>query len=150
VLYWPAAVTQLVGGAVRRLADRVVDAGYRTEIFIYSFDVMVGHVRKGRPWHDLEKVAVRLIVEERLRHRPRYWYGSTGNAIVYGSLELGDSRNVVWRVVDCLELSRGAGWMDVVEIGTVPQDLFKLCQRNTAFRDARAVRCQISRDDGPA
>jgi len=72
---------------------------------------MVGHVRKRYPWHDLEKITVRDIV---VTYPWAQRYGSRGNAN--------------WRTT-CLnfcQLCCRTGWMDVIEIFAVPQDLLKL------------------------
>ena len=41
-----AIIPQLVGGARGRRGEVIVDAGDRTQILIYRFDLMVGHVVK--------------------------------------------------------------------------------------------------------
>src|SRR5215469_10049723 len=34
------------------------DARYSAQVFVYGSDVMLGHVLKGRPGHDLQKIAI--------------------------------------------------------------------------------------------
>ena len=72
-------MAQLVGGARRRSARRVVDARDGTQVFVDGLDVMVGHVGKGWPWHDLEKITVRNIVVVLARTLAES-DGSSGNA----------------------------------------------------------------------
>jgi hypothetical protein len=43
-------------------SDFGVDAGDRAQILVDGLEVMVGHVRKRWPWHDLEKIPVDWIV----------------------------------------------------------------------------------------
>src|SRR3984893_13473411 len=95
---------------------------------------MVGHVRKGRPWHDLEKITVRSILVWRL---VRIEDDRSG-------------RNAIRRraSLNCDQLVGGARRMDVVEICAVPYDLLELGKRVTACGPPILVRCQISADDG--
>jgi hypothetical protein len=56
---WVAAiVAQPVGCACGRRAEIVVDARDCTQILVDSFDLVVGHVLKHRPGHNLELAAV--------------------------------------------------------------------------------------------
>ena len=43
-------------------SDFGVDAGDRAQILVDGFEIMVSHVRKRWPWHDLEKIPVDWIV----------------------------------------------------------------------------------------
>jgi hypothetical protein len=95
---------------------------------------MVGHVRKGRPWHDLEKITVHFILVWRL-----------------GRIEDDRSgRNAIRRaaILNVCQLRGCTGRMNVVEISAVPYDLLELGKRVTAYGPPILVRCQISADDG--
>ena len=54
-IFASASVTVVVQNAGRR---RPLDAGDSAEIFVDSRKIMVSHVLKGGPWHDLQKGAV--------------------------------------------------------------------------------------------
>jgi|SRR5580700_2886670 hypothetical protein len=53
-----AIIAELVGGTRRRRTECIVYAGDCAQILVDSFDLMVGHVVKYRPWHDLQLAAV--------------------------------------------------------------------------------------------
>src|SRR5580700_10382739 len=95
---------------------------------------MFRHVRKGRPWHDLEKITVRIILVVRLARRSGY--RACGNAS--------------WRaaILNVCQLLGCTGRMDVIEICAVPYDLLELGKRVTACGPPILVRCQISAEDG--
>jgi hypothetical protein len=82
-----AVVAQFVGGAVRRRACFVVDAGNGAQVFIDGRDIVVTHV--------LKEIAVRVIAE------------SSGNA--HGRRAIVDRRNLGRRTgwVDVVEIRAG-------------------------------------------
>ena len=90
---------------------------------------MVGHVRKGWPWHDLEKITVRIV----LVWRPvRIEDDRSGrNAIRSGAS------------LNCDQLICGARRMDVIQICAVPYDLHELGKRVTAFRPPILIRRKV-------
>ena len=53
-----AIVTEFVGGACWWRTECIVYAGDCAQILVDGFDLMVGHVVKQRPWHDLKLVTV--------------------------------------------------------------------------------------------
>src|SRR5580692_10442320 len=95
---------------------------------------MVGHVRKGRPWHDLEKITVHIILVVRLARRSGY--RPCGNARWCAA------------ILNVCQLRGRTGRMDVVEISAVPYDFLELGKRVTACGPPVLVRRQISADDG--
>src|SRR5580658_3935221 len=53
---WLASTTVVVQRVSR--VRRPFDAGDGAQIFVDGIEIMIGHVRKCWPWHDLEKTAV--------------------------------------------------------------------------------------------
>src|SRR5579864_4311164 len=114
---WVAAIiAQFVRGACRWRAERIVDAGDGAQILIDGFDLMVGHVVKKRPGHDLELATV---------HRRR---------------DADAQRYIGVRV-------RLTSWVNLIEIGAVPQNFPELCKRASAFRTSILIRRQVAGND---
>ena len=54
------SVARLLWAIIVQYAGRrwSFDARYSAQVFVYGSDVMLGHVLKGRPGHDLQKIAL--------------------------------------------------------------------------------------------
>src|SRR5579872_2066213 len=91
---------------------RACDAGNGTQVLVNSFDLMVGHVVKHRPGHDLQKTAVH-----------------------------GRWNAVGWRRS---RQSRCTGWMKVIEICALAEDLLELLKRVAPFWPPGLIRRQVA------